>query len=39
MKAVKQLRQAKMLGLKTMLGCMIETGLGISSACEFFRGS
>lgn len=32
LKAVKQLRQAKLLGLKTMLGCMVETSLGISSA-------
>ncbi len=37
-KAVKQLRQAKMLGLKTMLGCMIETSLGISSALNISAG-
>ncbi len=30
--ALKQAKVAKTLGLKTMLGCMIETSLGISSA-------
>ena len=30
--AKKQLEKAKKLGLKTMLGCMIETSLGISFA-------
>lgn len=38
LKAVKQLRQAKALGLKTMLGCMIETSLGISSALNISGG-
>jgi glutamate racemase len=38
LKAVKQLRQAKILGLKTMLGCMIETSLGISSALNISSG-
>ena len=38
MKAVKQLRQAKLLGLKTMLGCMVETSLGISSALNISGG-
>lgn len=38
MKAIKQLRQAKILGLKTMLGCMIETSLGISSALNISAG-
>ncbi len=38
LKAVKQLRQAKILGLKTMLGCMIETSLGISSALNISGG-
>lgn len=38
MKALKQLRQAKLLGLKTMLGCMIETSLGISSALNISGG-
>jgi glutamate racemase len=38
LKAVKQLRQAKLLGLKTMLGCMIETTLGISSALNIAGG-
>jgi L-alanine-DL-glutamate epimerase-like enolase superfamily enzyme len=38
MRAVKQLRQAKMLGLKTMLGCMVETSLGISSALNIAGG-
>ena len=30
--ALKQLRQARDLGLKTMLGCMVETSLGIAGA-------
>jgi L-alanine-DL-glutamate epimerase-like enolase superfamily enzyme len=30
--AIKLLTEAKSLGLKTMIGCMIETSLGISSA-------
>lgn len=30
--ALRQIRQAKRLGLKVMLGCMLETSLGISSA-------
>ncbi len=38
MKALKQLRQAKLLGLKTMLGCMVETSLGISSAINISGG-
>ena len=38
MKAMKQLRQAKSLGLKTMLGCMVETSLGISSALNIAGG-
>jgi glutamate racemase len=38
MRAVKQLRQAKLLGLKTMLGCMVETSLGISSALNISGG-
>ncbi len=38
LKGVKQLRQAKNLGLKTMLGCMIETSLGISSALQIASG-
>ncbi|MGZ3787177.1 MAG: enolase C-terminal domain-like protein [Bacteriovorax sp.] len=38
LKAVKQLRQAKLLGLKTMLGCMVETSLGISSALNIAGG-
>jgi glutamate racemase len=38
LKAVKQLRQAKLLGLKTMLGCMVETSLGISSALNISGG-
>tara|TARA_R110000868_G_scaffold129349_1_gene338004 strand:- start:3513 stop:4511 length:999 start_codon:yes stop_codon:yes gene_type:complete len=32
MRALKQLRTARELGLSTMLGCMVETSLGISSA-------
>lgn len=38
LKAIKQLRQAKVLGLKTMLGCMVETSLGISSALNISGG-
>lgn len=38
MRALKQLRQAKLLGLKTMLGCMVETSLGISSALNISGG-
>lgn len=38
LKAIKQLRQAKVLGLKTMLGCMVETSLGISSALNIAAG-
>lgn len=38
MRAIKQLRQAKILGLKTMLGCMVETSLGISSALNIAGG-
>lgn len=38
LKAMKQLRQAKKLGLKTMLGCMVETSLGISSALNISGG-
>jgi glutamate racemase len=30
--ALRQIRQAKRFGLKVMLGCMLETSLGISSA-------
>jgi glutamate racemase len=39
MKAVLQLRQARELGLKTMVGCMIETSLGISSALNISYGT
>jgi glutamate racemase len=38
LKGLKQIRQAKILGLKTMLGCMIETSLGISSALNISSG-
>lgn len=38
LKGIKQLRQAKILGLKTMLGCMVETSLGISSALNIASG-
>jgi glutamate racemase len=38
LKAVKQIRQAKLLGLKIMLGCMVETSLGISSALNIAGG-
>lgn len=39
MKAVLQLRQARELGLKTMVGCMVETSLGISSALNICYGT
>lgn len=38
LKAMKQLREARELGIKTMLGCMIETSLGISSAMNIAFG-
>ena len=38
LKAMQQLRTASGLGLKTMLGCMIETSLGISSAFNLAHG-
>jgi L-alanine-DL-glutamate epimerase-like enolase superfamily enzyme len=31
-KAIKQLNKARLLGMKTMIGCMIETSVGISCA-------
>jgi L-alanine-DL-glutamate epimerase-like enolase superfamily enzyme len=37
-KALRQLREARRLGLKTMLGCMIETSLGISCAMNIAYG-
>ncbi len=37
-KALRQLREARRLGLKTMLGCMIETSLGISCAMNIANG-
>lgn len=36
--ALKQLRLAKEFGMKTMIGCMIETSLGISSALNIAHG-
>lgn len=38
-KAVKQIREAKSRGLKVMIGCMIETSLGISSAMNISYGA
>lgn len=38
-RALKQLREARRLGLKTMVGCMIETTLGISSAMAISYGA
>ncbi len=38
MKALRQLKQARELGLETMLGCMIETSLGIASAMNLAHG-
>jgi glutamate racemase len=37
-KAMNQLREARALGLKTMLGCMVETSVGISSAMNIAHG-
>lgn len=37
-KAIKQLKAARELGLRTMLGCMVETSLGISSAMNIAHG-
>ncbi len=37
-KAVKQIREARELGLKVMVGCMIETSLGITSAMNLSYG-
>lgn len=37
-KALNQLREARLLGMKTMLGCMVETSLGISSAMNIGHG-
>jgi len=37
-KAVKQIREARELGLKVMVGCMIETSLGITSAMNISYG-
>ena len=36
--AIKQIRQAKRLGLEIMIGCMIESSLGISSAMNLAYG-
>lgn len=37
-KALKQMKDARALGFKTMLGCMIESSLGISSALNIAYG-
>jgi glutamate racemase len=37
-KAMKQIREARELGLKVMVGCMIETSLGITSAMNIAYG-
>lgn len=37
-KALKQLREARALGLKTMVGCMVETSLGISCGMNIAFG-
>ncbi|OUR96653.1 hypothetical protein A9Q84_09930 [Halobacteriovorax marinus] len=37
-KALNQLRCAKELGMKTMVGCMVETSLGINSAMNIAYG-
>lgn len=36
--ALRQLKEARELGLKTMLGCMVETSLGISCAMNIAHG-
>lgn len=38
LKAIKQIRQAKEKNLKVMVGCMIESSLGISSAMNICAG-
>ena len=38
LKAIKQLQEAKKIGLRTMLGCMVETSLGISCAMNIAHG-
>lgn len=38
LKAMRQLKQARELGMKTMLGCMVETSIGISSAMNIAHG-
>lgn len=38
LKALSQIRAARELGLKIMLGCMVETSLGISSAMNIAYG-
>ena len=37
-RALKQLKEARELGLKTMLGCMVESSLGISAAMNIANG-
>lgn len=37
-RALQQIDQAKAMGLKTMLGCMVETSLGIESALNIADG-
>lgn len=36
--ALRQIEQAQSMGLKTMLGCMVETSLGINSALNIAHG-
>lgn len=38
-KALNQLRSARELGMKTMVGCMVETSLGINSAVNIAYGA
>ena len=38
-KALNQLRAARELGMKTMVGCMVETSLGINSAMNISYGA
>lgn len=38
LRAMAQIREAKSLGLKVMIGCMVETSLGITAAMRLCKG-
>ena len=38
LKAMAQIREARSMGLKIMIGCMVETSLGISAAMRLCKG-